>query len=149
MNLENHNKKCSDCIHNNVCSIKYTNVCPYAQIDILVHNCTEYLCKNDIVKKPPQEWFKKLGDVVYYIYQSEVINVILMDFEITDEGFYIVLSSEDKIFPYREPIAEYDTDPTDWCIDTTSIPLDCINHSVFLTQDEANKALIEWDDVLY
>lgn len=143
MCLENYNKKCIDCIHNEVCSLQYNNICPYTRVNELVHNCANYLCKNDVVQKPPQNWFDKLGDTVYLIYQDEIIDVLLLNFDIAKDGFYLQLMSEDKIFPYREPIAEYDTEPTDWCTNIISIPICEINKTVFLTYSNAENLIKE------
>ena len=51
------------------------------------------------------------------------------------------MAADEDIFPYREPIAEFDTDPTDWCKKTTDVLALEWGKTVFLTRGEAEKAL--------
>ena len=61
-------------------------------------------------------------------------------------GFlWIALGCDERIFPYRNPIAGIDTDPTDWCINSTEVTIDEWNKTVFLTKQDAEQRLEEME----
>ena len=97
-----------------------------------------------LVVLPCKETFKKSGDYVYLIFDGEISEVMHCGLEIDNDGkFCIDLAADEKIFPYRLPNAEYDTDPTDWCINITRVSPNDFGKTVFLTKQEAEQALKE------
>lgn len=55
----------------------------------------------------------------------------------------ITLSCDEHIFPYRNPDAEHDLDPTDWCTNFTDISVEEFGKTVFLTEAEAEQKFEE------
>ena len=101
-----------------------------------------------LVVLPSNQVWKSQGDIVYYIYDYEITECVNCGISIcTDGKAWIGLAADEDIFPYREPIAEFDTDPTDWCKKTTDVLALEWGKTVFLTRGEAEKALkeMEWE----
>lgn len=97
-----------------------------------------------LVVLPSNQVWKSQGDIVYYIYDYEITECVNCGISIcTDGKAWIGLAADEDIFPYREPIAEFDTDPTDWCKKTTDVLALEWGKTVFLTRGEAEKALKE------
>ena len=95
-----------------------------------------------LVRLPSKEVYLTNGDIVYYIYDYEIVECINCGISIDCDGrMWIVLACDEHIFPYRRPIAEIDTDPTDWCKNTTEVSIDDWGKTVFLTKEEAEQAL--------
>lgn len=93
---------------------------------------------------PSNQVLESQGDIVYYIYDYEIIECVNCGISIWPDGkAWIGLAADEDIFPYREPIAEFDTDPTDWCKKTTDVLALEWGKTVFLTREEAKKALKE------
>ena len=91
-------------------------------------------------------YWKSQGDIVYYIYDYEITECVNCGISICADGkAWIGLAADEDIFPYREPIAEFDTDPTDWCKKTTDVLALEWGETVFLTRGEAEKALEEME----
>lgn len=87
------------------------------------------------------------GDIVYYIYDYEITECENCGISIWADGkAWIGLAADEDIFPYREPIAEFGTDPTDWCKKTTDVLVSEWGKTVFLTHEEAEKALKEMEE---
>lgn len=99
-----------------------------------------------LVVLPSNQVWKSQGDIVYYIYDYEIIECVNCGISICADGkAWIGLAADEDIFPYREPIAEFDTDPTDWCKKTTDVLALEWGKTVFLTREEAEKALEEME----
>lgn len=97
-----------------------------------------------LVVLPSNQVWESEGDIVYYIYDYEITECVNCGISIWSDGkAWIGLEADDDIFPYREPIAEFDTDPTDWCKKTTDVLASEWGKTVFLTREEAEKALKE------
>lgn len=99
-----------------------------------------------LVVLPSNQVLESQGDIVYYIYDYEIIECENCGISIWPDGkAWIYLSADEDIFPYREPIAEFDTDPTDWCKKTTDVLALEWGKTVFLTREEAEKELREME----
>ena len=100
-----------------------------------------------LVVLPSNQVWESEGDIVYYIYDYEITECMNCGISIYADGkAWIVLAADEDIFPYREPIAEFDTDPTDWCKKTTDVLALEWGKTVFLTREEAEKALKEMEE---
>lgn len=100
-----------------------------------------------LVVLPSNQVWKSQGDIVYYIYDYEITECVNCGISICADGkAWIGLAADEDIFPYREPIAEFDTDPTDWCKKTTDVLALEWGKTVFLTRGEAEKALKEMEE---
>ena len=99
-----------------------------------------------LVVLPSNQVWESQGDIVYYIYDYEITECVNCGISICADGkAWIGLAADEDIFPYREPIAEFDTDPTDWCKKTTDVLALEWGKTVFLTREEAEKALQEME----
>ena len=99
-----------------------------------------------LVVLPSNQVWESQGDIVYYIYDYEITECVNCGISICADGkAWIGLAADEDIFPYREPIAEFDTDPTDWCKKTTDVLALEWGKTVFLTREEAEKALKEME----
>ena len=99
-----------------------------------------------LVVLPSNQALESQGDIVYYIYDYEITECVNCGISIYADGkAWIGLEADEDIFPYREPIAEFDTDPTDWCKKTTDVLALEWGKTVFLTREEAEKALKEME----
>lgn len=98
-----------------------------------------------LIKLPCKEAYTESGDIVYLIYDDEVIECTHCGLSINpvDGKAYIALATDEDIFPYRRPIPEYDLDPTDWCTNTIDAEVGEIGKTVFLTKSEAEAKLKE------
>lgn len=97
-----------------------------------------------LLKLPFKEVYASSGDIVYYIFDYEIVECINCGLSIDCDGkIWIALACDEHIFPYRSPIAEIDTDPTDWCQNTTEVDVDEWGKTVFLTKEEAEQKLSE------
>lgn len=100
-----------------------------------------------LVVLPSNQVWESQGDIVYYIYDYEITECVNYGISICADGkAWIGLAADEDIFPYREPIAEFDTDPTDWCKKTTDVLALEWGKTVFLTREEAEKALKEMEE---
>ena len=100
-----------------------------------------------LVVLPSNQVWESQGDIVYYIYDYEITECVNCGISICADGkAWIGLAADEDIFPYREPIAEFDTDPTDWCKKTTDVLALEWGKTVFLTRGEAEKALKEMEE---
>ena len=99
-----------------------------------------------LVVLPSNQVLESQGDIVYYIYDYEITECVNCGISICADGkAWIGLAADEDIFPYREPIAEFDTDPTDWCKKTTDVLALEWGKTVFLTREEAEKELREME----
>lgn len=98
-----------------------------------------------LVKLPCKEAYTQSGDIVYLIYDDEVVECTHCGLSINpvDGKAYIALATDEDIFPYRRPVPEYDLDPTDWCTNATDAEVGEIGKTVFLTKAEAEAKLKE------
>ena len=98
-----------------------------------------------LIKLPCKEAYTKSGDIVYLIYDDEVVECTHCGLSINpvDGKAYITLATDEDVFPYRRPIPEYDLEPTDWCTNTISAEVGEIGKIVFLTKSEAEEKLKE------
>ena len=112
-----------------------------------IHKLAEYETAEEegrLVVLPSNQVWESQGDIVYYIYDYEITECVNCGISICADGkAWIGLAADEDIFPYREPIAEFDTDPTDWCKKTTDVLALEWGKTVFLTREEAEKALKE------
>ena len=101
-----------------------------------------------LIKLPCKEAYTESGDIVYLIYDDEMIECTHCGLSINpvDGKAYIALATDEDIFPYRRPIPEYDLDPTDWCTNTIDAEVGEIGKTVFLTKVEAEVKLKELRD---
>lgn len=98
-----------------------------------------------LVRLPCKEAYSKSGDFVYLIYDYEIIECVHCGLEIcpvSGEGF-ILLATDERVFPYRNPDPEHDLDPTDWCTNATDASMNEIGKTLFFTREEAEKKLEE------
>ena len=99
-----------------------------------------------LVVLPSTQVYSSLGGYVYYIYDYEMVECVNCAITIDADGrMWICLAADEDIFPYREPIAEFDTDPTDWCQKAIDVLVSEWGKTVFLTREEAEKALKEME----
>lgn len=98
-----------------------------------------------LVKLPCKEAYTQSGDIVYLIYDDEVVECTHCGLGINpvDGKAYIALVTDEDIFPYRRPVPEYDLDPTDWCTNAIDAEVGEIGKTVFLTKSEAQAKLKE------
>lgn len=96
---------------------------------------------------PCKEAYTKSGDIVYLIYDYEVVECTHCGLGINpvDGKAYIALATDEDIFPYRRPIPEYDLDPTDWCTNTIDAEVGEIGKTVFFTKEEAEAKMKEME----
>ena len=115
----------------------------------IIDKLAEYETAEDegrLVVLPSNQVLESQGDIVYYIYGYEITECVNCGISICADGkAWIGLAADEDIFPYREPIAEFDTDPTDWCKKTTDVLALEWGKTVFLTREEAEKALEEME----
>ena len=97
-----------------------------------------------LLRLPTRDVFESCGDTVYYIFDYEIVECINCGVSIDcDRKIWIALAYDEKIFPYRTPMAGIDTDPTDWCTDSTEVNVDEFGKTIFLTQEEAEQKVKE------
>ena len=98
-----------------------------------------------LIKLPCKEAYTKSGDIVYLIYDDEVVECINCGLGINpvDGKAYIALATDEDIFPYRRPVPEYDLDPTDWCTNAIDAEVGEIGKTVFFTKSAAEAKLKE------
>lgn len=120
----------------------------YTFKDLLVKQLGEYEDLEEqgrLIKLPCKEAYTQSGDVVYLIYDDEVVECTHCGLGINpvDGKAYIALATDEDIFPYRRPIPEYDLDPTDWCTNAIDAEVGEIGKTVFFTKSEAEAKLKE------
>ena len=98
-----------------------------------------------LIKLPCKEAYTESGDIVYLIYDDEVVECTHCGLSINpvDGKAYIALATDEDIFPYRRPVPEYDLDPTDWCTNTIDAEVGEIGKTVFFTKSAAEEKLKE------
>lgn len=96
-----------------------------------------------LIKLPCKEAYTQSGDIVYLIYDDEVVECTHCGLGINpvDGKAYITLATDEDIFPYRRPIPEYDLDPTDWCTNAIDAEVGEIGKTLFFTREEAEAKL--------
>lgn len=132
---------CIGCIEESNCKVEC------GAIDDCLEKLTEYETAEEdgrLVVFPSTQVYSSLGGYVYYIYDYEIVECVNCAITIDADGrMWICLAADEDIFPYREPIAEFDTDPTDWCQKAIDVLVSEWGKTVFLTHEEAEKALEE------
>ena len=98
-----------------------------------------------LVRLPCKEAYSRSGDFVYLIYDYEIIECVHCGLGIDPLSgkAYIMLATDEKLFPYRSPDPEQDLDPTDWCTNTTDVEVSELGKTVFFTREEVEKKLEE------
>ena len=98
-----------------------------------------------LIKLPCKEAYTQSGDIVYLIYDDEVVECIHCGLGINpvDGKAYIALATDEDIFPYRRPVPEYDLDTTDWCTNAIDAEVGEIGKTVFFTKSAAEAKLKE------
>ena len=106
---------CKDCIHVNVCNVMYCDIMPRRSIK----SCGCFKDKSRFVEIPC-----KVGDVIYFVHRNHA--------EVFFETFTVEMIAESKYGWNAYPsLANY----------TMSFPFDWFGISVFLSREEAEKAL--------
>lgn len=98
-----------------------------------------------LVRLPCKEVYSASGDMVYLIFEEEIVECVhcgLGICPVSGEGL-ISLAADEHIFPYRNPDPEHDLDPTDWCTNVTDVSMNEIGKTLFFTHEEAEKKLEE------
>ena len=98
-----------------------------------------------LVRLPCKEAYSASGDMVYLIFEEEIVECVhcgLGICPVSGEGL-ISLAADEHIFPYRNPDSEHDLDPTDWCTNVTDMSMNEIGKTLFFTREEAEKKLKE------
>lgn len=98
-----------------------------------------------LVRLPCKEAYSASGDMVYLIFEEEIVECVhcgLRICPVSGEGF-ISLAADEHIFPYRNPDPEHDLDPTDWCTNVTDVSMNEIGKTLFFARKEAKKKLEE------
>lgn len=118
------------------------------EIDAVYRKLKEYEDLEEqgrLVKLPCKEAYTQSGDIVYLIYDDEVVECTHCGLGINpvDGKAYIALVTDEDIFPYRRPVPEYDLDPTDWCTNAIDAEVGEIGKTVFFTRSEAQAKLKE------
>ena len=135
---------CIGCIEESNCKAEC------GAIDDCLEKLSEYEAAEEdgrLVVLPSNQVLESQGDIVYYIYDYEITECVNCGISIYPDGkAWIGLEADEDIFPYREPIAEFDTDPTDWCKKTIDVLALEWGKTVFLTRGEAEKALKEMEE---
>ena len=96
-----------------------------------------------LVRLPCKEAYSASGDMVYLIFEEEIVECVhcgLGICPVSGEGL-ISLAADEHIFPYRNPDPEHDLDPTDWCTNVTDMSMNEIGKTLFFTREEAKKKL--------
>ena len=98
-----------------------------------------------LIKLPCKEAYTQSGDIVYLIYDDEMVECAHCGLSINpvDGKAYIALATDEDIFPYRRPVPEYDLDHTDWCTNAIDAEVGEIGKTVFFTKSEAEAKLKE------
>ena len=98
-----------------------------------------------LIKLPCKEAYTQSGDIVYLIYDDEVVECTHCGLGINpvDGKAYIALATDEDIFPYRRPVPECDLDPTDWCTNAIDAEVGEIGKTVFFIKSEAEAKLKE------
>lgn len=134
---------CKNCIEHSNCEAECN------AINICIKKLAEYETAEEegrLVVLPSTQVHSSLGGYVYYIYDYEIVECVNCAITIDADGrTWICLAADEDIFPYREPIAEFDTDPTDWCQKAIDVLVSEWGKTVFLTREEAEKALEEME----
>lgn len=118
------------------------------EIDAVYRKLKEYEDLEEqgrLVKLPCKEVYTQSGDIVYLIYDDEVVECTHCGLGINpvDGKAYISLVTDEDIFPYRRPVPEYDLDPTDWCTNAIDAEVGEIGKTVFFTRSAAEAKLKE------
>ena len=134
---------CKNCIEHSNCEAECN------AINICIKKLAEYETAEEegrLVVLPSTQVYSSLGGYVYYIYDYEIAECVNCAITIDADGrMWICLAADEDIFPYREPIAEFDTDPIDWCQKAIDVLVSEWGKTVFLTHEEAEKALEEME----
>lgn len=95
-----------------------------------------------LIRIPCREFYENAGGIAWFVWEGEVIETVQCGAQIDAEGrLYVVLVCEDKIFPYRTPIAEYDMEMSDWCTNDKAVDAEDYQRTVFMTEEAARAAL--------
>ena len=95
-----------------------------------------------LIRIPCREFYENTGGIAWLVWEGEVIETVQCGAQIDPEGkLYVVLVCEDKIFPYRTPIAEYDMEMSDWCTNDKAVDAEDYQRTVFMTEEAARAAL--------
>ena len=97
-----------------------------------------------IIGLPCKEFYSKSGDTVYLIDEGEIIEVMHEGANIGADGKpSVIVAADDDIFPYREPDAEIDTDPTDWCTNGKELSTEEFQENIRFSREAADAVLQE------
>lgn len=124
----------------------YTTVKPrtVANIQEIINRLADYESQEEqglLIRLPCKDIYASQGNTVYLICDGEIVEVMNLGVGIDPNGEIIcTLLSDEDIFPYREPDPEHD-DFADWCKNTIEVKPDDFGKTVFLTKEEAEKAL--------
>lgn len=134
--------KCGNDLCKETCEEWSCDFCPISEAIDKLADYEDAEEQGLLLRLPCKEVYSSSGDTVYYIFDYEIVECINCGVSMDCEGkLWIALACDEHIFPYRNPDPEHDLDPTDWCMNTTSVSVDEWNKSVFLTKEEAEQAL--------
>lgn len=98
--------------------------------------------KEKVIIIPDKDVYESIGDKVFFIFDGEITECLNCGVYLDADGeLYFTLSGDERIFPYKEPNPDYDSDPTDWSSEFISIPVKEWNKTVFLSFEEAEAKL--------
>ena len=87
------------------------------------------------------------GDDAFLVYGGEVTEVVHCGLIIDADGqLFIGLACDDKIFPFREPDPEHDTEEADWCTNSIDVPVSEIGKTLFFSREEAERKIVEMEE---
>ena len=94
-----------------------------------------------LIVLPNNGFIAKAGETLYLLDEGGIIEVMHCGAEIGPDGkISATVIADDNIFQYREPDAERDLDPNDWCTNEKTITPEDIGKTVFYTREHAERA---------
>jgi len=94
-----------------------------------------------LIVLPNNAFIKKAGETLYLLDEGDIVEVMHCGAEIGPDGkISATVIADDNIFQYREPDAERDLDPNDWCTNEKTITPEDIGKTVFYTREHAERA---------
>jgi hypothetical protein len=135
-------------VYTSYCDACHNSDCHCGLVEDMIEKLADYEDLEEqgrLIKLPCKEAYTESGDIVYLIYDDEVVECTHCGLSINpvDGKAYIALATDEDIFPYRIPVPEYDLDPTDWCTNTIDAEVGEIGKTVFFIKSAAEEKLKE------
>lgn len=135
-------------VYTSYCDACHNSDCHCGLVEDMIEKLANYEDLEEqgrLIKLPCKEAYTESGDIVYLIYDDEVVECTHCGLSINpvDGKAYIALATDEDIFPYRIPVPEYDLDPTDWCTNTIDAEVGEIGKTVFFIKSAAEEKLKE------